>query len=279
MDFVFINHTTLLPINSDAQAFFEKRLDKQFKDEFKNPIRNLERYLGNNPVHFVIYEPEFKDPLGTYTLVDDQWMRPVIKVSPEKIMEHFESNVHQKYKFSNSKIFKKRYLLLVAAVIFHELAHFLMDLTGSESKYARVPIDWAIGRVFDQETLNLNRAPRDGEYYRGLKDEIREDISYIEESLANAIMLKQAFKSNSETSFLVDFVRSQDPDDKKGYKAGLNWTGNLQDTLETANSFAKLKHQIITRNDNDSFIINSEKKLKECRRELSRKCDAFDFKI
>jgi hypothetical protein len=244
MNFVFVNHTTLLPIDFDPQAFFEKHLDKEFTDAFKNPTRFLDSYLGDNPIHFVDerdkdIEGQETDALGTYSPIDPDWRRPVIKVCPEKVFASVKSESAN----ANGLSFVERFRLLIAAVTIHEVAHFLMDLSGRESNYPRVPLKWVIPLEWaienkDKNSIFANLCPvREGLYNYVLKG----DISWVEESLANAIMLK-CFKGTREENFLKSFVKGQ----TEGYKASLNWNGTLEQTLETAKSFARFKNLVVT---------------------------------
>jgi hypothetical protein len=271
MNFVFINHTTLLPVDIEAFDFFNNKTDEEFKNSFGNPPRNLDRYMCISPIHFVNekdYKPkEDTDALGTYTPIDPDWRRPVIKVCPEKIF----TKVKFLLKDSTDSLIKDRFHLLIAAVTIHEAAHFLMDLSGKESNYPRVRLDWASKNKSDEVSFNDLCPERLGLYNTSLDAK----MNWVEESLANAIMLK-CFKEKIEGDFLKSFVQRQ----SDGYKASLNWNGTLEQTLATAKSFAILKQLIYTRNINkQKFNKTAENKIYECKSNLKSKCSEFDFRL
>jgi hypothetical protein len=255
MKFDFLNYTTLLPIDESGFEFFLKRLDENFLKSFKKPSRNLDRYTKSNPIHFVNetdYIPsDGTDALGAYTFVDPTWRRPVIKICPGKIFEYL---INANELRINAKDFKSNFYLLIAAVTIHETAHFLMDLSDLESNYPRVPLEWAIGQKNESQPFAQICPERNAVYSESLNYELR----WVEESLANAIMLKQKYKPE-EINFLSNFVSKQ----SGGYLAALNWVGTLEQTVATATSFAKFKQMIRTRNDaleNDP-VINEARKI------------------
>jgi hypothetical protein len=227
--------------------------------------------MGISPIHFVNekdYEPKYgTDALGTYTDIDPDWRRPVIKVCPEKIF----TQVKFLLKDSTYSLIRDRFHLLIAAVTIHEAAHFLMDLSGKESNYPRVPLDWAIQNNSDEVSFENLCPERPGHYNSSLDAK----MNWVEESLANAIMLK-CFKDKIEEGFLKSFVKGQ----TGGYKASLNWNGTLEQTLATAKSFAILKQLICTRNINkQKFNKTAENKIDECKSNLKSKCSEFDFRL
>jgi hypothetical protein len=255
-NFTFLNHTTLLPVDIKAFDFFNNKTDEEFKNSFGNPPRNLDRYMGISPIHFV-NEKDFKpknegtDALGTYTPIDPDWRRPVIKVCPEKVFAQVKSN-------STALSIKDNFHLLIAAVTVHEAAHFLMDLSGRESNYPRVPLDWAIDHMPEATSFADLCNERIGKYNRELKG----DLDRVEESLANAIMLKQKAFSNSEISYLKEFIDIQ----PECYKSSLKWIGTLEQTLATAKNFARFK-QSIRKNygvkKGEGEMVNADAKLQE----------------
>jgi hypothetical protein len=130
------------------------------------------------------------------------------------------------------------YPCLVASVIFHEISHFIMDISEKGvSKRPRAPWSWAIKDSEKADQFLKSTSDELGNY-----SDSPNEYRFVEESLANAIMLKQEWKK-PEYAFLHEFTQRQP--DGAGYRQALQWKGSLDQTLRTAQSFAVLKHQKI----------------------------------
>ena len=201
------------------------------------------------------------DALGIYVSHDLSTHHPMIKVCPERVIDACRS---WNKKIDGALEFAERYPALLYAVIIHELAHSLMDGqrcgTWSWTKYVRWLEDNAPSSHADEWT-NTPVPDRDCEVWIqkriSAKPEcrlksnsieswskansisvkpLREQREVVEESLANAFVLRQAFGERHLAALRV-FIDAQ----SAPYKAGLRWLGNIGELLSTASSWSCFK--------------------------------------
>ena len=183
------------------------------------------------------------DSLGVYFSHHPDYHRPVIKVSPEKLMAECQL---LKTKTAVSLPLTDLYPTLLHAVVIHELAHSLMD-SGPDHPSCYTPWDW-LARELDEETRvhyleNLDHY-FDSHCYcdfhrKNILPKVRQWRHVIEESLANAFVLKQDFNAE-QLAALTLFIANQPP----AYKAGLKWQCTLPELLETAESWRRFKSDL-----------------------------------
>lgn len=228
MSIRFINTTTRLPVDGEIENEFLETIHPAFRDAIK-PWRPP--HEANVDVFFVSkgdLDLERKrlegetDLLGVYFPLHRRFLRPIIKVSPEKVWAACKS-------FPGTLPRVRRYHALLVKVVIHELAHWIMDPYPDELMSEH----WL--KHDEPQFLNLShirrvysRAPRHHQW--------RQLRRFIEESLANAFVLKQKFQEQ-DLDFLKEFIANQ----PEGYKQGGLWEGDLETTLKTAQSWARFK--------------------------------------
>lgn len=229
------------------------------------------------------------DILGFYRSHDLSAHTHIIKVCPERVMDACRSwnrNRDCPLKFS------ERYPTLLQTVIFHELAHCLMDdqkslydkydnnssaksrclvrqflrswpeyVQSIERDAANDPAsprtdevgnqwknDPLLDHEFEQHTQQKIAAFGDFCRHKSSSDEswknanaanlglLWEQRAMVEESLANAFVLKQRFDERHQAA-LRDFMDAE----SAPYKAGLRWNGTIHELLRTASSWRMFK--------------------------------------
>ena len=200
------------------------------------------------------------DLLGVYFSHHPDYHRPVTKVSPEKVMSACQL---LKTKTDVKLPLTDLYPTLLHAVVIHELAHPLMDEDTSRNQ---------CDTSLDSLAHRLDEVPK-ADYLENLdhyfdsychchRHNYRNNISpalrqwrhVIEESLANAFVLKQRF-TVEQLAALTQFIASQPP----AYKAGLKWKCTLPKLLETAESWSSFKDTFL---DSKWELIYSENNVK-----------------
>lgn len=246
----FINLTTKIPINGVIELEFAKTIDATYKKSVK-PSRH-----GDYVDIFFVDEcdPDFKqsggqldgesvdeergmDIFGVYISMHPEFHRPIIKVSPEKIMTACVS-----FKKNNPAALPlaRLYPTLLIAVVIHELAHWIMDDGENYSPDHDVyPWDWLVDRLEDDFAYPFHRTNVCKSSGSALQLNWKNQRHFVEESLANAFVLKQKVQG-LELDFLKAFICSQ----PNGYKQGGLWSGNLRSTLKTANTWASFKQNM-----------------------------------
>ena len=168
--------------------------------------------------------------------------------------------------------FANRYPALLHGVIIHELAHFLMDDQPSVGRCRPVVLrqfirDIRADTTSDFPAINeqslpdgdceqwIQRRLASNEHICTMKPTLRNRLinqhpivlrqlkqrrRIIEESLANAFILKQAF-GKRRLAALRTFVESQ----SAAYRAGLRWGGDIAQLLGTAASWRRFKAEDI----------------------------------
>ncbi len=228
MSIRFINTTTRLPVDGEIYDEFLKTMRPAFRDA-------IQPRPGQHDAHvdvFFVDEQDLEreriegetDLLGVYFPLHPEFHRSIIKVSPEKVWDacaSFESTLPQ----------IRRYPTLLNAVVIHELAHWIMDDSGTHD-HDVVPWKWWAenrpGHNLPTSSHMHSRCSIHAKWQR-----LRH---FIEESLANAFTLKQKLRQ-PELDFLKAFMATE----PEGYKQGGLWSGDLQSTLRTAQTWASFK--------------------------------------
>jgi hypothetical protein len=267
MNFSFINLTTALPVDCKLKEYFESKMSEEFRCALSKPNRFTDHFLKHTPIFFVCELPpeDGADSLGRYYPAHENFRQPVIEICPEKIFESFKiNNQNRPEDYSNLKF----YQCLVSSVIFHEISHLIMDRSqrGTSSK-PRAPWNWAMSHPNIAEKLLRSTAEIFGTY-----ETLPPSYSFIEETLANALMLKQKWDP-CESFFLSAFTQTQ-PD---GYNQCIQWVGSLQETLETSDSFSVFKHQrqLVYDQSKDINIQNLQQSIIEGEKLLLKKFSCY----
>lgn len=311
MNFTFINLTTALPVDCELKEYFESKMSKEFRCALGQPNRFTDPFLKHTPIFFVGNgDADFKnnlpitevgtDSLGIYRGADKTHRQSLIKICPEKIYDNTQDIIN-KIKESNQPDktidyaidFEFVFRCVISAVILHEIAHLIMDHSEvGFSKYPRVPLDWALRqqspmnpfKVCDnaideefrkwEEMLQNEESKKRLQKQREFSATIASELSSIEESLANALMLKNLWVKK-EKCILKAFVDMQ----PSQYKLSLKWIGNLDQTIQTAKSFAacKLRSRFIKPKDSCSNLEPLQEEIQSFRNELENKKDEHDF--
>jgi hypothetical protein len=168
------------------------------------------------------------DLLGVYIRHDPELHRPIVKVSPEKVMRACLWLRAQQPCYALADI----YPVLLGAVVGHELAHALMDEPWHDQ---RMHWDWFVEVADDRPWLRFH-APYASGLRSGGAAQWPATRHVIEESLANAFVLRQRFPAAGQ-AFLRDFMARQ----PTGYRAGPLWTGDLDALRRLASGWEWLK--------------------------------------
>lgn len=237
-----INTTTRLPVDKDLEAsFFEiiapsfekailKRYDEYHLDIFfvckDDPDLDLRRRESNDSDKI----PDM-DLLGVYFTHHPDYHRPVIKICPELIMETCQSLIVKGWA---KQSFELLYPTILHSVIIHELAHSLMDHEVYESE---VSWRWLAKHIDPKVVYKYScNCP----YHRDTSKDLRKSEHIVEESLANAFVLKQKFNARQ-----IKDLEQWMPKQSVGYSAGPKWQATLLELLVTASSWGNFKHRIL----------------------------------
>lgn len=308
MNFTFINLTTALPVDCELKEYFESKMSKEFRCALEQPNRFTDPFLKHTPVFFVgkndqdfkkkSIEEQGTDSLGIYKGADKEHRQSIIKICPEKIYDNTQ-DIIEKLKKSNqpdktidcANDFELVFRCVISGVILHEIAHFIMDHSEvGLSEYPRVPLDWVLRQQPRMNPFQICDNDEDDEFRKWekkLQNEVSKktlqkqrefsaiiasELSFIEESLANALMLKNHWDEKEEC-ILKAFVDMQPPQ----YKLALKWIGTCVQTIQTARSFAdcKLKSRFIKLEDSSSEV--KLEKIQGFRGELEKTKDEYDF--
>ena len=241
-----INTTTRLPVDKDLEASFFKIIVPSFKtailkryDEYHLDVffvckddPDLDLDLRRRESNDSDKIPDM-DLLGVYFTHHPDYHRPVIKICPELIMETCQSLIVKGWA---KQSFELLYPTILHSVIIHELAHSLMDHEVYESE---VSWRWLAKHIDPKVVYKYScNCP----YHRDISKDLRKSKRIVEESLANAFVLKQRF-NESQLVDLVSFMLHQ----PNGYSAGPNWKAPLPKLLDTASSWGNFKHRILYR--------------------------------
>lgn len=294
-----INTTTCLPIDKDIEdSFFSvikpnfvsaimqrnhaNYVDVQFvnQDDLDLERKKLKEIEEEKSESYRDDVPENNIPdidlLGVYFPHHPVNHCPVIKVSPEKVMDFCLS---LRAKHGVVLPLKTLYPTILNAVVIHELAHWLMDKDSVHSQdHCKMPWEWLIdARLEDDPQYNFhNRGEHCHFHGKDISPKLRQWRDVVEESLANAFVLKQKFKADELDALLV-FMELQ----PSAYQAGLRWRSNLAGLLNTAASWSDFKGGVIGRRGKDLMFSEPNHPLEVLvKRLLSGKesIGSFDFK-
>lgn len=212
-----VNLDTLIPVDDRLASLLKGSLHKAFQDA-------IVAACGENIIDIFFVKKERipeneKDKLGCFYRYHPCYHRPLIEISPEKILDETLSlNVNS----------VEHYEALFIEVFSHELAHLVMCPNLLWNGCYRVE------DVFEQNLVTLCRpVPVDDKNIeRNLK-------KYIEESLAESIAIRQKY-SNKLCLWVKNWIQSRG---SGPYWAGLNWNGRLETILKTAESWRQFKSE------------------------------------
>jgi hypothetical protein len=180
------------------------------------------------------------DLLGVYYSCHPKYGRTIIQVSPEKV---FDASMRLKNRPEVDLPLKDIYQAMIIGVVIHEIGHWLMDERQSYPDH-RMSWKWLADLyVGEQSRLEdyvqeMLRRPFPGcDYKPG--DQHRRQSKVIEESLAEALMLKQDWGA-PVLMVLESFVRNSPAE----YAAGLNWKLQTSDLLMAMVSWRAHKKEI-----------------------------------
>ena len=232
-----INTTTRLPVDKDLEASFFKIIAPSFKTAI---LKRYDEYhldvffvCKDDPDLLISSSGEIPDmdALGVYFTHHPDYHRPVIKICPELIMETCQSLIVKGWA---KQSFELLYPTILHSVIIHELAHSLMDHEVYESE---VSWKWLAKHIDPKVVYKYScNCP----YHRNISEDLQNSEHIVEESLANAFVLKQRF-NKSQLVDLVSFMSFQ----SAGYSAGPKWQATLLELLVTASSWGNFKHRIL----------------------------------
>jgi hypothetical protein len=217
------------------------------------------------------------DLLGVYFSHHPDSHSPVIKVSPEKVMDVCLS---LRAKHGVALPLKNLYPTILNAVVIHELSHWIMDIDSHHHSCGRsMPLSWLISRMEDESEVDFLNG-RACYFYERISDKFKsmplklwQWRHLIEESLANSFVLAQDFRGD-ELDIIRLFIELQPP----AYRAGMRWESKLSNLLSTAISWNRVKSVFIDDRlwhlyDNPSLFEELVNRLRSQKGSI----DSFDF--
>jgi hypothetical protein len=265
-----VNTTTPLRVDAALESEFFRIIDPAFKAAIEKRSRDPyvdvqlvdrgDKDLAGDDASQTDRIPD-TDFLGVYIPHSQPSHHPTIKVCPERILDACQ---RWSPKIGGELPFAERYPTLLNAVIIHELAHFLMDdplvadqcQPSSWSEFIRwlngdavkENDEWASRPVADRECeKRIQRRLADQKDECSLKAQhiqswiktksvdmkpLLDQRKVVEESLANAFVLRQSFGQRHLDALRV-FIESQ----SAPYRAGLGWRGGISALLDTASAW------------------------------------------
>jgi hypothetical protein len=269
-----INTTTPLRVDDALEGEFFRIINPAFKAAIEKQSRDPYvdvQFVGRDDTDLAPDDTHQRDVipdtdfLGIYICHNRSSHNPIIKVCPERILD---ACLRWNQEMDGALACAERYPTLLHKVIIHELAHALMDgrtcrfHAWSPTKFLQELRDKAANDLPD-EFKNAPLPDSDCEEFirRNIvsharqckakattgpsKDWItadstilplRQQQKVVEESLANAFALKQAFGDRQMAALRV-FIGSQ----SAPYKAGLRWQSDIGQLLDTALSWRCFK--------------------------------------
>jgi hypothetical protein len=272
-----VNTTTRLPADRELETFLRRIIDPDISNAIGNlikwgPFRDTgdqaidiylvnrldnirEKSIGKTPVDDIERRREYSegsgedmpdtDVLGRYFPHYPLYHKPVIEVCPEKIMEaarRLHTIMAKKLRIGEI------YPALFCMVVIHELGHALMHGDRAKSRHMR----WSqLADLFDDgdhEGLvnyldELTKPKTHCHGCQGRNQHVAADLErmahIIEESLANAIALKQRYTPLQKKIIEVFMLRQSKP-----YRAGLKWKLTLPKLLKTAEAWGQFKGKL-----------------------------------
>jgi hypothetical protein len=274
-----VNTTTAFRVDATLEDGFFSVIDPLFLDAIERQSRNDNvdvQLARRGPPNAQMDRIPDTDLLGIYVSHHRVTHHPMIRVFPERLLSACEPWRRKMEEEGQILIFAERYPTLLYKVIIHELAHCLMDArafsrkcchAGSWTEYMTwldkdadkgIDAEWDDNPVADSQRekwLQQKRAGQAHECEVGAKslqcwnDEndgnasgllrLREQCKIVEESLANALVLRQSFGDDHLLAIRV-FMESQ----SEPYRLGLKWHGDLGLLLDMAATWRgyKAKH-------------------------------------
>lgn len=273
----FVNLTTRLPVDQALREGFGNRFTHHFEPAF-----SLRGETSEIDIFFVCPDDRdlrlktcpvapdgmklppqrgvSTDSLGVYLPASSHYKRPVILISPERIMD---AAVNELIRLPDHAMsLAGLYETLLYAVIAHELAHAMMDECFSFSVDQRSRWQWVTRKCTNVEDVETElRQPEWNVISMTAKKGLYECWSgyAIEESLAEAFVLIQAFEPNEQRA-VEAFIRHE----AFPYCAGVCWpaadhVNGAALLLETMNSWRAFKrfHAQIMVDDKAAAVWNS----------------------
>jgi hypothetical protein len=217
------------------------------------------------------------DILGIYIPHSRLSHHPAIKVFPERVLSACEPWRREMEEAGSALTFAERYPTLLYKVIIHELAHYLMDDRTFSDYHCRLRpwthyvrslediatkqgsdafVDDPIADAECEELVNEKRYARMSNCSLRTKanqegrernlasvSTLHEERRFVEESLANAFVLRQDF--GHRLAAVRVFMDSQ----SEAYKSGMKWHGDLERLLEMASEWRRFKSESIKLED------------------------------
>jgi hypothetical protein len=262
-----INTTTAFRIDSTLEKGFFSVIDPAFMTALKEHSRqdHIDVQLARRGTPKGGFEriPD-TDVLGIYVPHSLPSHYPAIRVFPERVLDACVPWRKAMEKAGCALLFAERYPALLYKVIIHELAHYLMDdrtfaddhcRDGSWTKNVRWLEDnatnqrsdeWANDPVADSERERWVKQKLDARIHgchvkmETSKDwnnlRLKEQHDLVEESLANAFVLRQQFDPQRQKALEV-LMESQ----SEAYETGLKWHGSLGQLLDIASTWQRFK--------------------------------------
>lgn len=255
----FVNTTTNLPVDEEMEDVFLKTMRPAFKEAVGSSVFHfrlksfdvffvddkdidLERKSKRDRERELDIDDSFEeggmDLLGVYFPFHEGFHRPIIKVSPEKVLAFCVS-----FK-ANSSIalpLAQLYPLFLVGVVIHELAHLIMDGSSNFHGY-KPPWECIVERLEihpDYDFLHNYDSHYDRHSADGLSIATRRMRRFVEESLANSFVLKQNL--NGKHLAALKLAMASEP---QGYRQGLLWSGSLGAMLGTAAAWRRFKSEL-----------------------------------
>ena len=202
----------------------EEELDRE-RDQFF-PANEAERHPPRSASDF--------DALGLYFPHHPQHHRPVIKISPEKIMKACASG--QGARWPGLPV-KDAYPAMFCAVVIHELAHFLMDHgnDNGDQKWSRLA-DLEQNEIGSKLANGCIRCHTGRASASPTNRAVVEARRTIEESLANGFVMQQNF-STAERELIQRFIDGS----PAPYRASQKWSVDYQEVVGAARSWSAFK--------------------------------------
>jgi len=302
----FINMTTRLPVNKDVVNFFFEKFSSKVLDgcgrfyDLSVPVycvskneldfyRNMILRKPDDPVDQYIEDREREkkieefseneqkfnpDLLGVFIPMPKAYgCRPVIMVSPEKIME--AAYLTKNEEAMMDKTLYEIYQILFTKVVLHELGHWSMF---DHKPDCRVSVKWIADGLDEdddkQRYLKILSTEKNGNCNK--KSEWTRNYGWgklIEESLANRFVLMHNW-DDSEKELIWKFISKQPQE----YAAAISWkdTKSIRDTICSWRWLKKnnrIGETLKKYDPNHTFLKNLVKKLND-----KEKVDSFHFK-
>ena len=254
----FIETTTILPIDVEIEKAFMRIVLEDFASAVSNRsgCRPVDVFLVNEAEldlerTAAELEPELQpdeqschpDSLGIYIPHHPECHRPIIKISPERIMKACMT-LHDTAE--HGQLLKTAYPALFCNVVVHELAHFVMAEHDHDE-----PSSWRwLADCFDERHRTQDEVRSrlsQGQHscvhcydtMRRASPNIAKLEHVIEESLANALAMRQEF-SEAEQRVLSEFINRQ----PCAYRVGKNWKMDNKALLLSAQSWRRFKERV-----------------------------------